>query len=153
MKYTIVNEFFTNYVIIVPAVSWAVAQVMKTSIILVRDKRWDFHALLSSGGMPSSHSAVVTALATVIALLHGVSSTSFGIAAILATIVMHDAANVRQSVGQQAEVLNHIMEKLRSNSITNLERDLKELIGHTQFQVIIGAIIGILIAWLWITFG
>jgi uncharacterized protein len=144
-------ELFSNKVLIIPAVAWAVAQVLKTCFILIRDKRFDFRALLSSGGMPSSHSAVVTALATSVAMLQGVRSVPFGIAAILAAIVMYDAAGVRQSVGQQAEVLNRIIEELRFKRITELERDLKEFIGHTQFQVIVGAIMGILIAWVWIT--
>lgn len=143
-------ELFANKVIIIPAVSWAVAQVLKTVLILVREKRLDFHLLFSSGGMPSAHSAVVGALAAAVAMLQGVGSAAFGISAILAIIVMYDAAGLRQSVGQQAEVLNRIIEELRFNRITELERDLKEFIGHTLFQVIIGAIIGILIAWAWI---
>ena len=146
-----VYELFTNKVLIIPGVAWAVAQVMKTCIILVRDKRLDLRLLFSTGGMPSSHSAVVAAMATVVALIYGVGSVAFGIAAIVAGIVISDAAGVRQSVGEQAEALNRIMEELRYKRITEFERELKEFIGHTQFQVIIGAIIGILIAWVWIT--
>jgi len=129
-----------------------VAQLMKVVIILAKEKRLDLRYLVGSGGMPSSHCAVVGALATSVAMIRGVGSVAFGIAAILAVIVMYDSAGVRQSVGQQAAVLNRIIEELRfRRPLIELERDLREFIGHTQFQVIVGAVLGILIAWLWIT--
>ena len=144
-------ELIYNRVLIIPIVAWAAAQLLKTILILVRERRLDFRLFFSSGGMPSSHSAVVGSLAMAAGMIYGFGSAVFGVAAILAAIVMSDASGVRQSVGQQAEVLNRIMEELRFKRITYLERDLKEFIGHTQFQVIIGAFLGIMVAWVWVT--
>ena len=145
-------EIITNKVLVTSACSWAVAQLLKVVVTLVREKRLDLHCLLASGGMPSSHSALVGALVTSVAMLQGLNSVAFGIAAILALIVMYDAAGVRQSVGQQSVVLIRIIQEFRSRRpIAELERDLREFLGHTPFQVIVGAALGILIAWLWLT--
>lgn len=102
--------------------------------------------------MPSSHTALVCALATVVAMMLGFGSASFAIAAILAMVVMYDAAGVRQAVGRQSKILNRIVKELREKRPRDeVERDLREFIGHTQFQVVAGAILGILIAWVWLT--
>jgi acid phosphatase family membrane protein YuiD len=144
-------EIITNKVLVTSACSWAVAQLLKVVVTLVREKRLDLHCLLASGGMPSSHSALVGALVTSVAMLQGLSSVAFGIAAVLALIVMYDSAGVRQSVGQQSIVLIRIVQEFKSRRpIAELERDLREFLGHTPFQVIVGALIGILIAWLWL---
>lgn len=144
-------EIITNKVLVTSACSWAVAQLLKVVVTLVREKRLDLHCLFASGGMPSSHSALVGALVTSVAMLQGLNSVAFGIAAILALIVMYDSAGVRQSVGQQSIVLIRIVQEFRSRRpIAELERDLREFLGHTPFQVIVGALIGILIAWLWL---
>jgi len=95
---------------------------------------------------------MVSALATAVAMTQGLDSTAFGIATILALIVMYDAAGVRQSVDKQSVILNRIIEDFRIGGPRGeVERDLRELIGHTPFQVIAGGILGILIAWLWLT--
>ncbi|HUV55925.1 MAG TPA: divergent PAP2 family protein [Dehalococcoidales bacterium] len=144
-------ELITNKVLVVSVCAWAVTQLLKVVATLVRERRLDFRYLLASGGMPSSHSAVVGALVTSVAMLQGLSSVAFGIAAVLALIVMYDSAGVRQSVGQQSVVLIRIVQEFRfRRPIAELERDLREFLGHTPFQVIVGAIIGILIAWLWL---
>jgi len=125
---------------------------MKVFVILVREKRLDLRYFVSSGGMPSAHSAIVCALATAVAMTQGLGSVGFGIAVVLALIVTYDAAGVRQSVSQQSVVLNRIVQELRfKRPIAEVERDLREFIGHTPFQVIAGAVLGILIAWLWLT--
>jgi len=125
---------------------------MKVFVILVRDKRLDLRYFVTSGGMPSAHSAIVCALATAVAMTQGVGSAAFGIAVVLALIVTYDAAGVRQSVSQQSVVLNRIVQELRfKRPIAEVERDLRELIGHTPFQVIVGAALGVLVAWLWLT--
>lgn len=145
-------EIITNKVLVTSACSWAVAQLLKVVVTLAREKRLDLHCLLASGGMPSSHSALVGALVTSVAMLQGLSSVAFGIAAVLALIVMYDSAGVRQSVGQQSVVLIRIVQEFRfRRPIAELERDLREFLGHTPFQVIVGAALGILIAWLWLT--
>ena len=144
-------EIITNKVLIVPICAWAVAQLIKVFVILAQEKRLDLRCLVTSGGMPSSHSALITALATSVAITQGLGSVAFGIAAILALVVMYDAAGLRQSVGQQSAVLNRIVRELRARRITELERDLREFIGHTLVQVIAGAILGVFVAWLLLT--
>jgi acid phosphatase family membrane protein YuiD len=144
-------ELVTNKVLVISICSWFLGQFIKMVIILIREKRLELRTFMSSGGMPSAHSALVGALATSVAMTQGLGSVSFGIAAILAMIVMYDAAGIRQSVGQQAAVLNRIIDELRFRRIAELERDLREFIGHTQIQVFIGLCIGIFIAWLWLT--
>lgn len=144
-------EIITNKVVVVPICAWAIAQLAKTSVALLQGKGLDFRYLVGSGGMPSAHSAVVTALATTIGMIQGFGSAVFGIAVILAVVVMYDAAGVRQSVSNQSVVLNRIVHELRLRQpITRLEADMRELIGHTPFQVIVGAALGIAVAWLWI---
>jgi len=102
--------------------------------------------------MPSAHTALVCALATAVAMIQGLNSVAFAITVILAMVVMYDAAGVRQAVGRQAKIINRIVKELREKRPRDeVERDLREFIGHTQFQVIAGAISGILIAWIWLT--
>ena len=144
-------EIITNKVLIIPICSWAAAQLLKVLLVLIQKRQLDLRYLVISGGMPSAHSALVSALATSVALVQGVGSVAFGITAILALVVMYDSAGVRQSVGKQSVVLNRIMRELKfRRPITELERDLKEFVGHTSFQVIIGGLLGIFIALLWI---
>ena len=144
-------EIITNKVLIIPICSWAIAQLLKVIVILIQKKQLDLRYLVISGGMPSSHSAFVSALATSVALIQGLGSVAFGISAIFALVVIYDAAGVRRSVGQQSIVLNRIIRELRlRRPLTELGRDLREFVGHTQFQVIIGALLGIVIAWSWL---
>ena len=101
--------------------------------------------------MPSSHTALVCALAAAVAMMQGFGSVAFGITVILAMVVMYDAAGVRQAVSQQSVVLNRIVkELLEKRPRDEVERDLREFIGHTPFQVIAGAVLGIFVAWLWL---
>jgi len=145
-------DIITNKILIIPICAWAVAQILKTLVALLQGKGLDFRYLFSSGGMPSSHSAIVTALATTTGMVIGFDSAVFGITTILALIVLYDAAGVRQAVSQQAVVLNRIVHEIRLREpLTKIEADLRELIGHTPFQVLIGALQGIFIAWLWFT--
>ena len=126
--------------------------MLKVFVILVREKRLDLRYFVTAGGMPSAHSAIVCALATALAMTQGVGSAAFSIAVVLALIVTYDAAGVRQSVSQQSVVLNRIVREFRfRRPIAEVERDLREFIGHTPFQVIVGAVLGILVAWLWLT--
>ena len=144
-------EIITNKVLIIPICSWAIAQLLKMIIILIQKRQLDLHYLVISGGMPSSHSAVVCALATSVAFVQGLGSVAFGISTLLALIVMYDAAGVRQSVGKQSVVLNRIIRELgHRRPITEVERDLREFIGHTAFQVVIGGLLGVAVAWSWL---
>jgi acid phosphatase family membrane protein YuiD len=144
-------DLVTNKMLLIPLCAWFVAQLAKLITLLVRERRLDWRLMVSTGGMPSSHAAVVAALATAVGMVDGLGSVTFGVAVIVAFIVMNDAAGVRQSVGQQAAMLNRLIDELRFRRVAELERDLKEFVGHTGFQVAIGAIAGIIIAWVWIT--
>ncbi len=142
-----------NQFLVIPVCAWAVAQLIKVFVGLVQERRLDLRYFVTSGGMPSAHAAMVSALATAVAITQGLGSTTFAITAILAMVVMYDAAGVRQAAGKQATLLNRIVKELleEKRPIGELEHELWELIGHTPFQVIVGAILGILIAWLWLT--
>lgn len=142
-----------NNIIIASVCAWALAQFIKVLIGLITKRQIDLRYFVSTGGMPSAHSATVSALATAVAMVEGISSVAFGISVILAVIVMYDAAGVRQSVSRQAIILNRIIAELRDRRpIAELEHDLRVYIGHTPFQVIVGSAMGIILAWLWFTF-
>ncbi len=122
--------------------AWAIAQIAKFFIWRWRKGKLNFRMLVSAGGMPSSHSALVSALATSVGMWEGFSSTAFAISLIFALIVMYDAAGVRRAASIQARILNQILDELfRGNPIS--EKRLWELLGHTPFEVFVGAGIGI----------
>ena len=146
------SELINNNVLIAPLLSWAVAQLCKVILFLLEKRKLELRYLVSSGGMPSSHSALVAGLATAVALVEGVGSVTFGISVVLAFIVMYDAATVRHSVGQQAVILNRVLKEIQERRpVKVLGRELKELIGHSPLEVLVGGFLGIGIAWLWIT--
>lgn len=129
------------------ALSWGLAQVIKTIIHLIVTKKFVAERLIGSGGMPSCHSATVCALTTSIIINEGIHSPFFAMSAILAIIVMYDARGVRRETGIQATVLNEmieIVEKLGAD--VSYDEKLKEFIGHTPLQVLVGAIFGIFVA-------
>jgi len=143
-----VVDFLTgNLILNLSILAWAIAQVLKTIVVLVTERRWVWRYIFSSGGMPSSHSATVCALASSIATLYGFSSPMFAIAAILAFVVMYDAFNVRRETGEQAKVLNYMMDNWMGEGNELLAKELKELIGHTPLQVLMGALLGIAVGW------
>ena len=143
MKY--LNELLSNRILIAAIVSWFAAQFIKIIINLIQEKKFDFGLIMSSGGMPSSHSATVCALCLMVMRTHSLSSTYFAISVIFAFIVMYDAAGVRRAAGEQAKVLDKIVDDLAKGKTEYMEKDLKELIGHTPFQVFVGALLGVLI--------
>ena len=139
------TPIFSNSLLMVALLSWFIAQVLKVILTLINDHKLDFQKLISSGGMPSSHSAISTSLAIGVGQLYGYDSALFAIAAVLSFIVMYDAANVRLEAGKQAALLNRIIDVLQDPNVT-LEVRLKELLGHTPLQVAAGAVLGIGIA-------
>ena len=141
-------------VLLISACAWALAQLLKVVTVLIKEKRLDLSYFVTSGGMPSAHSATVCALATAVALIQGLDSVAFGITAILAIVVMYDAAGVRRAVSRQSIVLNRIVREITvKRPRDEVEHDLRELIGHTPFQVIIGGLLGVGIAWVWLAVG
>jgi len=145
------SELVNNNILIAPLLGWSVAQVCKVFLFLLREKKLNLRYLLSGGGMPSSHSALVAGLATALALVEGVGSVAFAISVVLAFIVMYDAATVRHSVGQQAVVLNRVIREIQGKKpFKELGRELKELIGHSPLQVFVGAALGVGVSLIWI---
>jgi len=134
---------FSNRALIAAVTWWAVAQLIKVPINYAVHRKMDLRLWVSAGGMPSSHSALVCALATGAALQAGLGSTAFAICVALAMIVMYDAAGVRQAASQQARILNQIIDEMFQGHPISDER-LKELLGHTRFQVVVGALMGTL---------
>ncbi|MBR6771190.1 MAG: divergent PAP2 family protein [Lachnospiraceae bacterium] len=125
---------------------WMVAQILKTIIHLWFNRKFVAERLVGSGGMPSSHSSTVCALATAVGIECGGGSFEFALAGILAIIVMYDAMGVRRETGIQAKVLNEMMEILTTmGKPMSVEEKLKEFVGHTPIQVLMGALLGILI--------
>ncbi len=125
---------------------WLIAQILKMFTGLLTDRKFSLRLLFSNGGMPSSHSATVLALCTSAAISYGFGSAAFAITAILAVIVMNDASGVRYETGEQAKIINRIAKELFSGKGEEFNTGLKELVGHTPFQVLMGALLGIVIA-------
>ena len=140
-------ELFGNRIFISAALGWFVAQVLKTLIHMFITKQFVMERMVGSGGMPSSHSATVCGLATAVGIRYGGGSYEFAMAAILAIVVMHDAMGVRMETGRQGKVLNEMMEVFTNmGKQISAEARLKEFVGHTPLQVLMGAILGIIIA-------
>ncbi len=146
--FTFVEELISNRILITGITGWAVAQVLKTIIHALINKKLDLRRLTGDGGMPSSHSATVTSVAVMTGLTTGFDSVYFAIAAILSIIVMHDATGVRLETGKQAQVINEMFELLDRLSEESLSMDvkLKEFVGHTPMQVLAGSVLGIIVA-------
>ncbi len=141
------TNLFENHVLIASFLAWAIAQISKTVYELIKQRRLMLGRLVSSGGMPSSHSALVTSLATATGRMLGVNSAEFAITVVLASIVMYDAAGVRRAVSLQARILNQMVDEMfQGHPIA--EKRLRELIGHTPIQVFVGGILGIGVGWL-----
>jgi len=141
------RELFSNRIIWVTFYSWLIAQAIKICLNVMREKRFNFSWLITTGGMPSAHSAGVSGLATYIGLKQGFSSEIFAVSVVIALIAMFDAQTWRRSIGAQAKILNTIMEDVYQGRKPEQSR-LKELIGHTPVEVFVGAILGILVAFI-----
>ena len=138
----------SNTVLWVPLSAGLIVQLYKFLFEWISRRHFDLRVLVRSGGMPSSHAAMVCSLVSAIGYRSGPRSDIFALAAIFAVIVMYDATGVRQSVGKQAKVLNQILQELFSGQPVS-EEELKELIGHTPTEVYVGAVVGILYTVLW----
>ncbi|CAL5031343.1 unnamed protein product [Urochloa decumbens] len=135
-----------NYPLVAALLAFAVAQSSKVFTTWYKDNRWDARQFIASGGMPSSHSATVTALAVAVGIQEGFRSATFATALVFACVVMHDAFGVRLHAGKQAEVLNQIVYELPQEHPLSETKPLREILGHTVPQVVAGCILGILMA-------
>jgi len=131
--------------------AWFAAQTLKTATSFWRHGRLRAERLVGAGGMPSSHTALVVGLAAAVAWQDGLDSPLFAVAAVLAGIVMYDAAGVRRAAGKQAKVLNKLVRELRVEHTVKDAR-LKELLGHTPVEVLAGAALGVFVAYLFRAF-
>ncbi len=138
-----IQELYNYKYIIVPVLLWFFIQLFKVLYDLVIFKRFNFKRILGAGGMPSSHSAVVTSLATLIGKNEGFDTHIFALSLIFAFVVMYDAAGIRRAAGKQAKLLNKIIETPGLTGMQVSER-LVEVLGHTPVQVIVGALIGVI---------
>ncbi|KAK3011479.1 hypothetical protein RJ639_012484 [Escallonia herrerae] len=142
----------TNLPLLSALLAFALAQFLKLFTTWFKEKRWDSRRMLSSGGMPSSHSATVTALAMAIGLQEGTGGSAFAIALVLACVVMYDASGVRLHAGRQAELLNQIVIELPPEHPVSNVRPLRDSLGHTpvqgMLQVLAGALLGCVVAYL-----
>ena len=135
-------QFIQNKYIYVPLLLWFGIQLFKLIYDLVKTKKFNFKRILGAGGMPSSHSAVVTSLATLIGKYEGVNTPLFALSFVFAFVVMYDACGVRRAAGKQAALLNKLVETPGLTGVQVSEK-LVEVLGHTPVQVIVGALIGI----------
>ena len=143
------SELAQNKILISAATGWIIAQVLKTIIHTWFTKNFVAERLVGGGGMPSSHSATVCALSTATAMQYGPASFEFAMAAIFALVVMYDAIGVRQESGKQAKVINDMVELFaHMGKDVDIEKQLKEFIGHTPLQVFCGAVLGIATAFI-----
>lgn len=136
------QKVITNKYLYIPLIVWFGIQTFKVIYDLVATKKLDFKRIMGAGGMPSSHSAVVTSLATLIGKNEGLDTPLFALSVVFAMIVMYDAAGVRRAAGKQARLLNKLVETPGLSGVQVQER-LVEVLGHTPLQVLVGAIIGI----------
>lgn len=141
------DELLSNYMLMAAVASWFTAQVIKTAIDAYFNRGINWERMTGSGGMPSSHSSFVVSIATSAAIQYGVSSSMFAVCFALAGVVMYDAMGVRRETGKQAVLLNKILEDNPFNwKPEEFEMKLKEYVGHTPLQVLMGAILGVVMA-------
>lgn len=137
-------KLFENYILWTALLSWAVAQALKVLFYILKNRQFSFERVVGAGGMPSSHSATVCGLTAAVGRVWGLDSPLFAIAFILACVVMYDATGVRRAAGEQARVLNQLLEGQQ----TDPQKALKEFLGHTPLEVVGGAVLGIALAFL-----
>lgn len=140
----IIKALLSNFTFVAIVVSWFFAQLIKVFIYWIVDKEFSLWHFFEAGGMPSAHSASVTALTLAIALTLGWSSPLFSISLVFALIVMYDATGVRRAAGKQAEILNKIVDDIYSDGKVRVEK-LKEILGHDPVQVFAGATLAVIL--------
>ena len=137
-----------NHIIDCALVAWFLAQVIKVILDLILTRKFDWHRFVSSGGMPSSHSAFVMACTTAVARTEGLGSSLFGVCVVMAAVVMYDACNVRRSAGDTAKLVNQLLRHVEKLTAEDFADDLKIIMGHTPLQVLIGALLGVAVGML-----
>jgi len=140
------QEISANYALWIALLAWLAAQLLKIIFEFIRVKKIRLDLIMSSGGMPSSHSSFVVAVATAIGRIEGFDSLMFALAAIVSLIVMYDASGVRRAAGNQAAVINMLLDSIENTGI-KLDKKLKEMLGHSPIEVAAGAVLGMAFGW------
>ena len=138
------QKVLTNKYLYIPLLVWFCIQTYKVVYELIKTKKFNFKRIVGAGGMPSSHSGVVTTLATMIGKNEGFDTPIFALSVIFALVVMYDAAGVRRAAGKQASLLNKIVQTPGLSGV-QVQEKLVEVLGHTPLQVIVGGVIGIIV--------
>ncbi len=149
---TLPEILFYNPILLAALLSWATAQILKVVLELIFLKRWNWALLFQAGGMPSSHSAMVSATALCTGLVTGFDTAVFAAATVLAMIVIYDATGVRREAGRQAVLINNMIEELSKGKFPPQDK-LKEMLGHTPGEAILGTLLGLTIGFLVGFFG
>ena len=141
------QKFITNKYLYVPLMLWFSIQTFKVIYELIKTKKFNFKRIIGAGGMPSSHSAITMCISTMIGKSSGFDSSIYALSLIVALVVMYDAAGVRRAAGKQAKLLNKIID---TPGLTNVEvtEKLQEVLGHTPTQVLVGALIGFIVGYI-----
>jgi len=148
-----IQAIFQNYVLLSAIIAWSVAQLIKLPLDYLFSKRWNWALLISVGGMPSSHSALVTATATGVGLYAGFNSPVFALAVALAMVVIYDATGIRRQAGIHAQTINLLVEELLQGHMAP-EKQLREVLGHTPLEALGGVILGLIVpVLLWFVWG
>lgn len=137
-------EFSKNHIFWTGVAGWFVAQMIKVSIGVYKEKRFNFRWFLGTGGMPSSHTSAMSALTTAVGLGYGFDSVLFAMSLAFTMIVMFDAQTVRFTTGKQAKILNQMLDDIYWKKKFD-EVKLKEFLGHTPVEVFAGAFLGIVV--------
>ena len=138
-------DVFQNKPLIAGLIAWLLAQVIKLPLDFFRTRKWNWSLMLTTGGMPSPHSALMTATTLAIGLYHGFGNARFALGVAITMIVTYDAAGVRQQAGIHARRINVLFDELLKGHIFN-EKDLREVLGHTPLEVVGGILLGIIVA-------
>ena len=141
-----IGEIFSNDTLWCGLAAWTICQVLKTVINRIRTHRWNLRNLIDSGGMPSSHSASVVAVTVSAGLREGFSSTLFALGVVFSLVVMYDATGVRRETGKQGKLINSILQWPEAAHDNSPSSDLKEKLGHSPLEVVVGTVIGVICA-------
>ncbi len=147
------NELLSNYALLAGLIAWSLAQIVKVPLEYIQTRKWNWALLLRAGGMPSSHSALVVAIAYGTGLFGGFNQPIFALAVALAMVVVYDATGIRRQAGKHAELINAMINDLASGHPLK-EEQLREVLGHTPLEAVAGVILGLVIAQLtWLAWG
>lgn len=137
-------DLFRNPYLLTSVAAWVCSQTLKVMTHAIVYKKWDFKRFFGDGGMPSAHTATVSSLAAFAGIAHGLASFEFAVCAILTIVICRDAVGVRYETGKQAQIINELRQMMESKATAEIK--LKEFVGHTPLQVLMGALLGIVVA-------